>query len=116
MEKRTLRQNRAMHLAFDLLGKQLNDAGLDMKQVLKPNIAIPWNKMTVKKYLWKPIQEAMYGTDSTTNLTTKQVHKVWDVLMRHLGEQFGVVQEFPSIEYLIDDYENWSNTENTKLS
>ena len=39
-----------------MIANALNDAGLDMKKVLKPEIDIPWNTATVKEYLWRPVQ------------------------------------------------------------
>lgn len=39
--ERTLTQNRAIHLWFTMLADALNDAGLDMRTVLKPEIEIP---------------------------------------------------------------------------
>ena len=47
---RTSQQNRAMHLFFARLVEALNDAGLDMKKVLKPEIDIPWSQTAVKEF------------------------------------------------------------------
>jgi len=46
---RTLPQNSAMHLYFGWLAKAFNDAGLDMKKVLKPEVDIPWTAELVQK-------------------------------------------------------------------
>lgn len=100
MDQRTPKQNNALHLFFTLLADELNNAGLDMRTVLKPGIDIPWSPETVKKHLWKPIQKALLEKESTTELTTTEVNKVEEVLMRHLGERFGVFVNFPSIEEL----------------
>lgn len=101
-EQRTTKQNNALHLFFELLADELNSAGLDMRVVLKPEVEIPWNKETVKKHLWKPIQKALLDIESTTELSTAEVNKVEEVLMRHLSEKFGVFVDFPSIEQLKD--------------
>ena len=97
---RTLLQNSSMWLYFTKLGKALNDAGLDMRKVLKPEVEIPWTKDSVHQFLWLPIQGAMYKTESTTDLETDQVSKVYDVLNRHTGEKLGVSVLFPSIDGL----------------
>ena len=97
-EKRTPQQNRALHLYFELVAKGLNDAGLDMRAVIKDDIEIPWNKDMVKKFLWGPIQEAKLGKKSTTKLTTKEIDIVFNILNRHFGEKLGFHQPFPSDE------------------
>lgn len=98
IKQRTQRQNKALHTYFQLLADTLNEAGLDMKIVLKPNIAISWNKQTVKDYLWRPIQEAYIKEHSTTKLSTKDITEIYEFITRHLGEKFGVFVEFPSAE------------------
>ena len=97
-KQRTLKQNNALHLMFEMLAEQLNEAGLDMRKTLKPSIDISWSKESVKDYLWRPVQEALVGKKSTTELTTKDIDKVFGTLNRHLGEKFGIELEFPSVE------------------
>lgn len=98
MEKRTLKQNSSLYKFFELLAKDLSEAGLDAKQVMKPNADIPFTQEMVKVLLWRPIQEAMYGTTSTTELSTKQINDVYEVLIRHMGEKFSITTEFPHQE------------------
>ena len=97
---RTTTQNKAMHKGFQLLAEVLNDAGLDQRKVLKPSIAIPWSGASVKEQLFKPIMKAMLEKKSTTELEKQgEIDKVWDVLMRHLGEKFNLEYlEFPHLE------------------
>lgn len=95
---RTLKQNNSLHKYFELLAIELNDAGYDMKAVLKPEVDIPWEKETIKKYLWKPIQKAFKLKESTTELTTAEINQVYEVLNRHLGDKFGIHVPFPSEE------------------
>lgn len=94
--KRTTLQNKAFHKYFNNLADSLNDAGLDMKKVLKPHVDIPWTGASVKEHLWKPIQDIMLQKESTTLLETDEVDKVYKVLSRHISEKFGVNVEFPS--------------------
>lgn len=100
-QKRTDAQNRALHLYFTLIADTLNDAGLDMRKVLKPGVDIPWSTDTVKEYLWRPIQKLQLRKESTTQLITKEIDKVFDTLNRHLGEKFGIHEDFPSIETIM---------------
>ena len=72
-KQRTLNQNSALHLFYDLLAECLNDAGFDMKKTLKPEVDIPWTGDLVKTHLWKPIQLSLLGKKSTTELTKEEV-------------------------------------------
>ena len=98
--QRTLQQNKALHLYFSLVAERLNDAGLDMRVVLKPEVEIPWSKDTVKNFLWRPIQELQLGKKSSTELTTKEIDKVFDTMNRHLAKH-GIHEAFPSIEEIM---------------
>ena len=99
--KRTSSQNRALHLFFTHLSNELNDAGYDMRKVLKPAVDIPWNATSVKEFIWRPIMKAQLGVDSTRDMTTKDIDSVLDTITRHLGEKFGLFVEFPSIETIM---------------
>lgn len=81
-----------------MLSDELNTAGLEMKVVLKPDYKIWWTPEAIKENLWKPLQKAMYQKESTTELTTAQVDKVFEQLAHILGEKYGLELTFPSIE------------------
>lgn len=90
-QRRTNQQSKALHLGMEFIAEELNNAGYDMKKVLKQEVDIPWTKETVKEYLFKPIMKALYHHESTTDLKkTEEIEKVWDTLMRHLGEKFHI--------------------------
>jgi hypothetical protein len=98
---RTLTQNNAIHLWCDQLGKALNDAGYDQRAVfaqMREGVSIPWRDTAVKESLWKPIQAAIVGKDSTTKLSTTEVSEVYEILNRWTAEKFGVSVPFPSRE------------------
>lgn len=95
---RTINQNAALHKYFQDVANELNEAGLDMRKVLKPSISIPWTRESVKKHLWRPVQDAMYDKLSTTKLETNEVNEVYEVLNRHMAEKFGISVDFPSKE------------------
>ena len=96
-KKRTLTQNNALHLFYQHLADALNNAGLDMRVVLKPTFNIPWSTFSVKEYLWRPLQKSLLKKESTTDLNKlEEIDKVHEVLMRELGEKHGVEYvEFP---------------------
>lgn len=99
--RRTLRQNSALHLYFQLLAEELNNAGWDMKKTLKQDVDISWTTESVKNYIWRPIQKALLNKKSTTKLTTDEIDKVYDHVNRHIGEKTGVHVDFPSEEQIL---------------
>ena len=97
--KRTPQQNKALHKYFEILPEALNDAGLEMKAVFEiKEVDVPWSKETVKEVLWRPIQLAMTEKGSTTELTSGEPNRIYEVLDRHLSEKFGLHVEFPHEE------------------
>lgn len=97
-KKRTNTQNKAMHKYFSLLAEALNDAGYDMKRTMKPEAEIPWTPHAVKSHLWKVIEHAMFGHESTTQLSTKQCSEVYEVVNRKIASTTGVSVPWPSLE------------------
>lgn len=95
-DQRTQKQNKSLHKFCEMLAEALNDAGYDMKKVLKPGVEIPWTKESVKNYLWRPIQDAMYDKDSTTELDTVEPSEIHKVLMRHISSKFGIDVPWPN--------------------
>lgn len=95
-DQRTIQQNKALHLYCQMLSDALNDAGLDMKNTLKPEIDIPWSADNVKDHLWKPVQLAVTGKKSTTELDTCNPSDVYEVLNRHIAEKFGINISWPN--------------------
>ena len=106
-EKRTTRQNKALHKDCDIIAEKLNSAGLDMRKVLKPGVDIPWTTISVKEYIVKPIMKSLYNKESTTELSKLgEIEKIHDVIMRHLGEKFGIeYHDFPHEDRNFDPYD-----------
>lgn len=89
-KQRTLTQNKALHLFCGWLADALNDAGYDMRTTLRNDVEVPWTQVSVKEYLWRPIQQALTDKHSTTEITTVEPTEIHQVLSRHLGERLGV--------------------------
>lgn len=102
---RTVQQNKALHVLFNLLANTLNDSGLDMRKTLKPAIDIPWSGNSVKEYLWRPIQKAQVSKQSTTELTTVEIDAIFDTINKYLGDKFALHVPFPSIEQVLIEQE-----------
>mgnify|MGYP007071657283 CR=1 FL=1 len=99
---RTSQQNRALHEYFKLLSESLNDAGYDMKKLVRKEIDIPWNPMTIKEYLWRPIQKIVLGEKSTTKLTSESINQIYDIINKTVSERTGISIPFPSLDILIE--------------
>lgn len=97
---RSNQQSKALHLMFEMLADEMNEAGLTHGKVIKADI--PWNKTTVKELLFRPLMQAQYGKKSTTELTTQEIDGLIDTLTKTLGE-LGLSVIFPSISTLIDE-------------
>lgn len=104
-KQRTTKQNKAIHKWSEELATELNNAGLDMREVLKPEVDIPWDKETIKRYIIHPIIKAKYNKESTADLTTKELTETVDIINRHLINKFSISMPFPSIEsMMLTDY------------
>lgn len=97
MTTRTDQQRKSIEVYCRLLGEALNDAGFDMKQFFAvKTVDIPWNQARVKDLIWRQVQQAMTGKKSTTQLDVPEVSEIYDVVQRHIAENFGIHVEFPS--------------------
>lgn len=100
-KQRTFSQNSALHLWFDLLANELNEAGYTVQLVLKEKVDLDWDGSKVKELLWRPAQKAILGKNSTTELSKiEDIDKVFDHLNRHISERFGLSVQFPSQEQM----------------
>ena len=99
---RTLTQNASIHKYCTQLSEKFNAAGLDMQMVLAPGTSIPWNPIKVKEDIWRTVQIAATGKESTTDLNTSEVSQVYEIINRHLSQTFGVFVPFPSKETMKD--------------
>lgn len=93
-KQRTLSQNNSMWLYLAQLSQELNEAGFDMKQVIK--VDINWDKDMACRYLWKPILKVKFNKISTTEQTKIEVSEVYEILNRLISEKFGIHIPFPS--------------------
>ena len=86
----TQKQVNAEHLWFRQVAQCLQDAGLDMRQIISEDVDIPVTEHLVKENLYKPLLEVMTGKVSTMDQNTVEPSKVAEVLARHFAQKFGV--------------------------
>lgn len=100
LDLRTLAQNRAFHLYFNMVAVQLNNSGLYINKLIKENkykADIDWSGNLVKENLWRPIQNAILDKKSTTQLEKSEVDRVYNALNRYLSNM-GISVPFPNAE------------------
>lgn len=85
------KQFNALHQWCGEVAEVLNACGMDQRTVLKPGVEIPWDKRSVKEMIWKPIQEARTGKSSTKEPRKTEYPDIYETLVRHFGDKFGVV-------------------------
>ena len=104
---RTEQQNKALHLFFTQLAEELNEKGMDMRKLIRPEVEISWTTYSVKEYLWKPIQKILTGKKSTTKLDkTQEINLIYDNLNRIIVERTkGEINfpPFPCIETMLGE-------------
>lgn len=97
--QRTSTQNRALHLWCRLAADTLNDAGLECYIDIPGTgrrMSVPWNKDSVKDSIWRPVQIAMTGKESTTEPERQDYAKIHEVICARIAESFGVaLPEWP---------------------
>jgi hypothetical protein len=99
-KQRTNQQNKAIHLWFKLIADECQKDGITIDMIVGKNIELIATPYLLKEYYWRPIQKYLYGKKSTTQLTTKEIDKIYDVANKLIGENTGIHIPFPSIEQL----------------
>jgi len=106
-KKRSLQQNRALHLFFIMVSDNLNDLGITFvyRGLKGQEIETPYTEILVKETLWKPIQKTLFDIESTTELDTEKINKILDILVNFFAEK-GISISFPSrFDLLIEQLE-----------
>ena len=99
-DTRTLRQNRALHKYLTMVASALNNAGMEMQVSIKGNpkqVEIPWSMETVKECIWRPIQRAATGEESSSDLDTSGPGEVYTIMSRYLIERLDINVPWPSL-------------------
>ncbi len=98
-EKRTNKQNSALHLWFRQVAQALNKEGHTLTTVLgamKKGVELPMTEELVKEVMWRPVQKALYAKHSTTELLKREeIEMIYDPINKFLSEKFGISVDFP---------------------
>ena len=94
MDKRTIAQNKAIHLWCSMIAITLNKEDMFIKEVIKINTK--WDMLKVKEMLFKPVVKQLYTKDSTTKLKKDEFELVIDTLVRYMAQKGITLPEFPN--------------------
>jgi hypothetical protein len=97
MTQRTISQNSSIRVFDRLLADELNAKGHTVKLVLekmKTGADVPWTPSSAHDLLWKPMQKAMTGKESSTELDTTQPSDIHKTLM------FWLVENLEDVDYI----------------
>jgi len=103
-DKRTILQNAALHKYFVFIAEALNDGGFSMQKVLTQikKIELSWSMLGVKEVIWREFQKASLGKESTTQLSTTDIDKVYRNVDHWLSDTIGIESiDFPSEESMM---------------
>lgn len=88
--KRTPNQNNAIHAYCRELAEVMAAHGIDMRTALKEGVVIEPTMEIVKKKMWVPVQEALFGKDHTSDLAPDEVNSVYEQLSKHVAERWSI--------------------------
>jgi len=107
-EFRTDRQNRAMYKFFSIYSEILNNKGHTVTSLAEIMERAQYESMITKEvfkeHVWRPIQKALYQTDSTKKLLkSEEIDNVVTVINQIFEEHIEGYVPFPSIDILYYD-------------
>lgn len=97
-DKRTLLQNKAIHLWCKQIAEHLNRDKYFIQDVIKLNTK--WDITKVKEMIFKPVVKSLYLKDSTTKLNKDEFETIIDTIISALGSKGIVCPDFPNREDL----------------
>ena len=98
-KQRSIPQNSSLHLYLDNLATALHDAGIDQRVFLdkfdKDGFMVPVTPTFCKDF-FRECAKIMYGKESTADLTTVEIQKVYQAVDMRIAEETGVQVDWPS--------------------
>ena len=99
-QKRTSAQNNALHLFCMNIAAELNGIGHPYKTISVLDgrvIEVNWTTDLVKTFIWKPVQRAVLGEESSKRIKTTDIDLIATPICKLLAEHFGIGVSFPSL-------------------
>jgi len=96
-KQRTNKQNACLHKYCEQLAQELNSQGLSFNAFFKEGVEIPWTMEIVKDNIWRPVQKAITGQESTTKPKASEYSKIYEVINRKVSN-YGFYIPWPNKE------------------
>lgn len=77
-KQRTSSQQKALEVYCRLVAQELNRKGITFEVFFKEGYQVPWSQGLVKDEVWRPVQRAIVGKESTTEPCTIEYPKIYD--------------------------------------
>jgi len=99
-KQRSTAQNKSLYKWFEEVSAECEAQGVDRKTMVEDlsDASIPITGKFIKEVIWFHYMVAMYGKESTAQLTTKEMTEVEKVVTLHLQENYGLQTKWPSQE------------------
>lgn len=92
----SLQQKKAIELFFQIISDEHMNLGLTISHNVNGfTYELPVTRVMVKELIWKPVQESLFNTTSTSDLDTYQLNQMIDIFIKFFGER-GVQIQFPN--------------------
>jgi len=98
-KQRTNPQNAALHLYCQQIADELTNRGITFTMFFEGGFEVPWTMEIVKDNVWRKVQIAYCGEESTTKPITTDYPKIYDCLNLKLSK-WGFHIPWPSKESL----------------
>ena len=97
-KQRTHEQNNALHLYLTWVARELCNQGQTMQDVVKKieKVEITPTPQNLKEIVWREIQKAHLGKESTTFLTKNEVSEIYFIMSAWLSKHFEIDLPFPN--------------------
>ena len=101
-QKRSLNQNSALHLYFEMVEQEAREKGLTMDMIIKKPNELPITRHLLKD-LFRLIGKTMYKKESTADLTKEELSEVVETFQKIVAERLDVTIPFPSEDTLMNN-------------
>ncbi|HAR38122.1 MAG TPA: hypothetical protein DCS09_05845 [Porphyromonadaceae bacterium] len=102
---RTWKQNKSLHLYCTTIAEKMNAAGITQRELVgkfRDGFELPV-EMHMVKAIFREVGKALYQKESTADLETVEMIKVYEVVDQRFGEIVGIRAEWPSMDSLMGE-------------
>jgi len=96
--QRSTQQNKSFYKWIEEVASECEAQGVDRKTMVGDlgDASIPITGKFIKEVIWFHYMVSMFGKESTTQLTTKEMTEVEKSVTLHLQEHYGLQTKWPS--------------------